>query len=74
MKTRDTQKIEIIGRNRLINELLAADLEVAQPLRDRGIDLIAYLDIDDAIDRFVAFPIQLGLHERGPRRIVSPPR
>jgi hypothetical protein len=56
---KDTQITEIIGRNRLINELLAAGLEVAQPMRDRGVDLIAYLDVDDDIDRFVAFPIQL---------------
>ncbi len=55
----DTQKIEIIGRNRLVNELLEAGLEVAMPLRDRGVDLIAYLDVDDEIDHFVAFPIQL---------------
>ena len=40
----DTQSIEILGRNRLINELIGAGIEVAQPLRDRGIDLIAYLD------------------------------
>ena len=38
----DTQMIEIMGRNRLIDELLRAGLEVALPLRDRGIDLIAY--------------------------------
>lgn len=55
----DRQKIEILGRNRLINELLLAGLEVATPTRDRGVDLIAYLDVDDAIDRFVAFPIQM---------------
>ena len=40
--TVDSQLIEIIGRNRLINELLRGGLEVATPLRDRGIDLIAY--------------------------------
>lgn len=55
----DTQKIEIIGRNRLVNELLEAGFEVAEPLRDRGVDLIVYLDIDDEIDHFVAYPIQL---------------
>jgi hypothetical protein len=55
----DTQSTEIIGRNRLINELLAAGLEVAEPIRDRGIDLIVYLDIDDEIKRFAAVPIQL---------------
>lgn len=55
----DTQTTEIIGRNRLINELLAAGLEVAEPLRDRGIDLIVYLDIDDEVNSFAAVPIQL---------------
>lgn len=55
----DTQTIEIIGRNRLINELLAADLEVAAPLRDRGIDLIGYRDRGDMLERFTAFPIQM---------------
>jgi predicted methyltransferase MtxX (methanogen marker protein 4) len=55
----DSQTVEIIGRNRLVNELLAAGLEVATPLRDRGIDLIAYVDLDEAIGRFAAFPIQL---------------
>ena len=41
----DTQTIEILGRNRLVNELLVAGLEVAIPLRDRDIDLIAYIDL-----------------------------
>ncbi len=55
----DTQTIEIIGRNRLINELLEAGMEVALPLRDRGIDLIAYADSGSSITAFVAFPIQM---------------
>jgi hypothetical protein len=29
------------------------------PLRDRGVDLIAYVDIDEDIDNFVGIPIQL---------------
>ena len=53
------QIVELIGRNYLTSELLKAGFEVAQPLRDRGIDLIAYIDIDDEIDRFVAIPMQL---------------
>ena len=32
----DTQVIEIVGRNRLVNELLQAGLEVARPERDRS--------------------------------------
>ncbi len=55
----DTQVIEIMGRNRLVNELLAAGIEVALPLRDRGIDLIAYIDIDDEMAQFTAIPVQM---------------
>jgi hypothetical protein len=55
----DKQLIEIIGRNRLVNELLVAGIEVAEPLRDRGIDLIAYIDIDDEVEKFTAIPIQM---------------
>src|SRR5437667_4051303 len=55
----DTQMIEIMGRNRLIDELLRAGLEVALPLRDRGIDLIAYVDLADQVSAFVACPIQM---------------
>ncbi len=55
----DTQSIEILGRNRLINELIEAGIEVAQPIRDRGIDLIAYLDRDKKTRKFIAVPIQM---------------
>lgn len=55
----DTQIIELLGRNTLVNALLRAGFEVAQPARDRGVDLIAYLDVDDAIEQFVGVPIQL---------------
>lgn len=55
----DTQTIEIMGRNRLVNELLVAGLEVAIPLRDRGIDLIAYVDLATKTSEFAAVPIQM---------------
>jgi len=38
--TRDSQVIELLGRNLLVAELLQAGLEVALPIRDRGIDLV----------------------------------
>lgn len=55
----DTQLVELAGRNWLASELLRAGLEVAKPERDRGIDLIAYLDLDQAIGNFLACPIQM---------------
>jgi hypothetical protein len=55
----DGQAVEILGRNRLIDELLRAGLEVAVPIRDRGIDLIAYADVDARVSNFVARPIQM---------------
>jgi ribosomal protein L11 len=55
----DTQTIEILGRNRLIDELLMAGLEVAMPIRDRGIDLITYVDLVAATSKFAAIPIQM---------------
>lgn len=55
----DTQKVELLGRNRLIDELLRDDLEIALPVRDRGIDLIAYVDLDSASSTYVACPIQM---------------
>jgi hypothetical protein len=41
----DSQRVEIMGRHRLNNELIAAGLEVAVPICDRGVDLIAYADV-----------------------------
>lgn len=55
----DSQIVELIGRNYLVNELLKAGIEVALPMRDRGVDLIAYLDVDEDIARFAGVPIQL---------------
>lgn len=42
----DTQQLELIGRSLLVGELLRDGLEVALPERDRGIDLIAYVEGD----------------------------
>ena len=55
----DSQVVEMLGRNRLVSDLLQAGLEVALPVRDRGIDLIAYADLSTKVDRFVARPIQM---------------
>jgi hypothetical protein len=60
----DKQQIEILGRQRLIEDLLRGGVEVAMPIRDRGTDLIAYIDIDDVKGTaqtrpFVAVPIQM---------------
>lgn len=37
----DPQQVEIIGRNWLVGELGRAGLEVADPVRDKGVDLLA---------------------------------
>lgn len=55
----DSQKVELLGRNRLIDELLRDNLEVALPVRDRGIDLIAYADLSENVSTYVARPIQM---------------
>lgn len=55
----DTQLTEIFGRNRLMNDVLQSDVEVATPVRDRGVGLIAYLDLDEQANRFMAIPIQI---------------
>ena len=43
----DSQLTEIAGKHLLISRLVAAGFEVAQPLRDKGIDLVAYQDGED---------------------------
>jgi len=55
----DTQIVELIGRHYLMAELLQAGLEVAVPVRDRGVDMIAYADIDKRVQNFSSCPIQL---------------
>lgn len=54
----DTQQIEIIGRNFLVSLLISDGVEVAMPLRDRGIDVIAFQDISEK-GEFQAIPVQL---------------
>jgi hypothetical protein len=55
----DTQITELEGQRYLISQLLADGVEVANPLRDHGIDLIAYLDQREGTGQFLACPIQL---------------
>jgi len=55
----DSQVVELAGRSWLIAQLLQAGLEIARPERDRGIDLIAYLDLDESVADFIACPIQV---------------
>ncbi len=56
---RDSQLTELSGRHFLIAQLVAGGLEVAVPVRDRGIDLIAYLDLSTETKQFVSCPIQM---------------
>jgi hypothetical protein len=60
----DKQITELIGRNRLIDELLRSRIEVALPERDRGIDLIAYVDLDSRAASFIARPMQIKASSR----------
>jgi len=55
----DSQLTELIGRHFLIAQLVAGGLEVAVPVRDRGVDLIAYLDLSAETKKFVSCPIQM---------------
>lgn len=57
--TTDSQTIELFGKNILINKLLASGIEVAQPVRDRGVDLIAYVERRSNSQQFVANPLQI---------------
>lgn len=54
----DTQIIEILGKNKLVSEILKSGLEIAMPQRDRGIDIIAYTGFSDS-NEFIAKPIQM---------------
>ena len=64
----DTQLIELAGRNRLVESIIAADLEVALPVRDDGADLIVYSRKNDGV--FSARPVQLKTSTR-PRFAVD---
>ena len=54
----DSQQVEIVGKQIVIANLIAAGLEVAEPIRDRGIDLIAFRD-GIAGGQFIARPLQI---------------
>ena len=56
---KDGQIIERRGRHRLIDEFLQARLEVALPIRDRGVDLLVYADLTTDAKTFTARPIQM---------------
>jgi hypothetical protein len=51
----DSQLVEIAGKHLLISRLVASGFEVAEPLRDNGIDLIVYRGDNG----FTAWPIQM---------------
>jgi hypothetical protein len=55
----DTHVVEVLGGELPVEQLLRAGIEVAEPVRDRGVDLIAYLERGEDHQRFAAFPIQL---------------
>lgn len=55
----DSQVVEVIGRQILVEQLLRAGIEVAAPIRDRGVDLVAYSERSADAPGFVAFPIQM---------------
>jgi hypothetical protein len=55
----DSQIVEMLGRNHLVGELIRFGLEVSLPLRDRGVDLIAYVDLISSVPAFRARPIQM---------------
>lgn len=50
---------ELVARNYLVNQLARVGIEVAQPLRDVGVDLVAYVDRNSPDGHFRAWPIQL---------------
>jgi hypothetical protein len=54
----DSKLTEVFGKNLLISHLVSAGFEVAQPVRDRGVDLVVYKDEEDAKD-YVPCLIQL---------------
>ena len=55
----DKQIVELLGKNRLVETLLREDLEVAVPVRDKGIDLVVYFCVGTQRSRVVAVPIQM---------------
>ena len=54
----DTQQVELLGRNFLVSLFVAENIEIAEPVRDKGIDLIAFKDSLE-MGSFQAIPIQM---------------
>lgn len=54
----ESQLVEILGRNKLVSDLLRAGIEVAIPQRDNGIDLIAFV-VNKEDGLFKSKPIQM---------------
>lgn len=54
----DTQQVEIVGRNLLVSLFIADGIEIAEPVRDNGIDLIAY-KATAGERRLAVVPVQL---------------
>ncbi|MHB8391197.1 MAG: hypothetical protein ACYDBH_16705 [Acidobacteriaceae bacterium] len=61
----DGQLVELAGRNWLVSQLIQGKIEVARPERDRGVDLIAYIETPD----FIACRIQVKVSS-GPSFLV----
>jgi hypothetical protein len=59
MKALDSRQIELIGRYYLTAELMRFGLEVAVPVRDRGVDLIVYDDLGKHSNCYRSRPVQL---------------
>lgn len=55
----DTDAVELIGRQRLIEELLRGGLGVAVPMRKGAIDLVAYAEPGLLGSSFLSCPIQM---------------
>ncbi len=53
----DKQQIELVGRAALETELIKRGFELARPHRDKGIDLLVFLD--EPTKPFSALPIQM---------------
>jgi len=60
----DTQIVEALGKNLLVNKLLISNIEVAYPIRDRGVDLIAYNERGTHSQSFIATPLQLKIYTK----------
>jgi hypothetical protein len=52
--TLDAQQVELIGRGHLVAALAHDGVEIAEPLRDHGVDLVGYVE-----DEWRSVPIQL---------------